>query len=210
MNNCYIQDIGLNILCRGLRHSNNITINQLDLNYTEQATQCSLISELTIRCKVRELVICHNHAIGENQELYSILTDPSNVLELLDMFCTMLSSSGAIALFTALRKNTKLKVLYVEDNDITDDALDAITTTLQSNSCLVELGMYNNPLSTEAIINIVQCLEANNTLQLLGLPYCHESVQENIISLQEDVNEKRKNQGCPEKLKITFYDILNS
>ena len=144
-----------------------------------------------------------------SMQLYSILTDPSNVLVLLDMWGTNLLSSSAIALFTALKDNNKLKWLGIEVNAITDDALDAITTALESNSCLVKLGMYRNQLSSEAIINIVQCLEVNNTLELLGLPYCPEGIQEYIISLQEVVNEKRarESRGCLVKLEIKFHYV---
>ena len=94
--------------------------------------------------------------------------------------------------------------LYIGNNEITDDALVAITTTLESNSCLVTLDIYNNPLSSEAIRNIVRCLEVNDTLQLLQVSYYPESVQ-NIISLQEVVNEKRESRGCLVKLKIEVY-----
>ena len=155
----YIQDKGLNILYRRLCHSSDITINELDMNSNGLTTQSSsLISKLTVKCKVKVLEIGGNRTIGENQHLYSILTDPSNVLEQLYMYLTRLSSSAAIALFTTLRDNDKLKKLNIEENDITDEALDAITTALESNRCLVKLGMYDNPLSSEAITNIVQCL----------------------------------------------------
>ena len=201
--NCYIQDKGLNILYRGLCHSSDITINYLVLHCNGLTRQSSsLISGLTVKCKVKKLVIGDNYNIGEDQQLYSILTDPFNVLEYLDMESTRLSSSAANALFTTLKDNNKLKVLYIESNDVTDDALDVITIALESNSCLVKLGMYGNPLSSEAIVNIVQCLEVNNTLEVLGLP-CPEDVRE-IISLQEVVNEERESQGCIVKLEIKF------
>ena len=210
LDNSYIQDKGLNILYRGLCHSNDITINQLNLGDSGLTRQSSsLISELTVKCKVKVLWIGGNHTIGEDQQLYSILTDPSNVLEQLDMFHTRLSSSAAIALFTTLKDNNKLKGLNIQYNDITDDALGAITTALDSNSCVVNLLMKGNPLSSEAIINIVRCLEVNNTLQKLNLPNCPESVQENIISLQEIVNEKRECRGCLVKLEIKFDDYYS-
>ena len=205
----YIQDKGLNILYRRLCHSSDITINELDMNSNGLTTQSSsLISKLTVKCKVKVLEIGGNRTIGEDQQLYSILTDPSNVLEQLYMYLTRLSSSAAIALFTALKDNDKLKKLDIEENDITDEALDAITTALESNRCLVKLGMYDNPLSSEAITNIVQCLEVNNTLQLIGLPHCSEGGQNNVISLQEVVNEKRKSRGCHVKLEIVFDYIF--
>ena len=152
-----------------------------------------------MKCKVKELRINGNHTIGEDQQLYSMLTNPSGVLETLIMRGTQLSSRAATDLFTAVKDNNILKELYIDNNAITDDACDAITTALESNSCLVILSMYNNPLSTEAIL---QCLKVNDTLQLLRLPECPE---ENIRSLQEVVNKNRASRGCQVKLEIKFY-----
>ena len=205
---CHIQDKGLNILYRGLRQNSNVTINQLKLisnGLTRQSS--SLISEITIKCKVKMLWNSDNYTIGEDQQLFSMLTDPSNVLERLSMWGTGLSSSAAIALFTILKDNNKLKKLYIDGNAITDDALDAITTTLESNNCLVILGMYGNPLSSEAITNIVECLEVNNTLQLLGLPNFPYGIQQNIRSLKEVVIKRRESRGCLVKLEINFGHV---
>ena len=201
---CYIQDKELNILYCGLRYSNDITINMLNLGDNGLTRQSSsLISELTVKYKVKELWIGGNHTIGEDQQLYSILTDPSNVLEQLYMWRTGLSSSAAIALFTILKDNSKLKVLDISYNDITDDVLDAITTALESNSCLVNLYMDGNLLSNEAKINIVRRLEVNNKLSILQLSEYPEGVQEILLSLQV-VNEKRESRGCLVKLKIIY------
>ena len=202
--NCYIQDKGLNILYRGLRHCSDVTINILWLYNNGLTTQSSsLISELTVKCKVKELGIAGNDTIGEDQQLYSMLTNPSSVLETLIMRDTQLSSRAATDLFTAVKDNNKLKKLIIDYNDITDDACDAITTALKSNSCLVTLSMYGNPLSSEAILNIVQCLKVNDTIQLIGLPKCPQGIQENIRSLQV-VNKNRASRGCQVKLEIKF------
>ena len=208
LHSCYIQDKGLNTLWRMLRHTNDITINTLWLDYNGLKVQSSsLISQLTVRMKVKMLVISGNETIGEDQQLYTMLSNPSSVLERLYMISTQLSSTAATDLFTSLRNNHKLKKLYIHNNDITDDACDAITEALKSNSCLVLLGMYNNPLSSEAIVNIVQSLEANDTLQLIGLPYFPQATQENIRYLQEVVNNTRASRGCQVKLEIKFSYI---
>ena len=203
LSSCYIQDKGLNILYRGLRHSSDVTIDELLLYYNDVTRRSSsLLSELTVKCKVKILWIEGNDTIGEDQQLYSMLTNPSTELEQLIMWRTSLSSTGAIALFTAVKDNKKLKKLNIMVNAITDDACDVITTALQRNSCLVTLYMDGNPLSSEAIINIVRCLEVNNTLKLLGLPHCPEDIPENITSLQEVVNKKRESRGCLVKFEI--------
>ena len=205
LSDCYMQDKGLHTLYRGLRHCSNITIKKLVLDNNGLTTQSSsLISQLVVQYKVKVLWITSNYTIGEDQQLYSMLTNPSNVLERLLMMDTKLSSTAATDLFTAVKENNKLKELHINHNAITDDACAAITTALERNSCLVKLGMYNNPLSSEAIVNIVRCLEVNNTLQLLGLPDCPQEIQENIRSLQEVVNKKRESRGCQVKLEIKF------
>ena len=208
LGHCHMQDKGLHTLYRGLRHCSDITINYLGLRSNGLTTQSSsLISQLVVQYKVKWLEIECNYTIGEDQQLYSMLTNPSNVLERLLMYSTKLSSTAATDLFTAVKENNKLKELDIDYNAITDDACAAITTALERNSCLVTLSMHGNPLSSEAIVNIVRCLEVNNTLQLVGLPDCPQDIQENIRSLQEVVNKKRESRGCQVKLEIEFSDF---
>ena len=52
---------------------------------------------------------CYNKTIGEDQQLYTMLSNPSSVLEILIMWGTQLSSTAATDLFTSLRNNHKLK-----------------------------------------------------------------------------------------------------
>ena len=142
--------------------------------------------------------------LGEDQQLFSMLTNPSSELNQLYMSDISLSSRGARELFTAITKNYKLVELNIANNAIADDACDVITTALQRNSCLVKLWMDSNPLSSEAIINIVQCLEVNNTLEFLELPNCSPTTQHNTRFLQEVVSKKRESQGCQVKLEISY------
>ena len=109
----------------------------------------SLISKFVVRHKVKTLNIANNDTIGEDRQLYSMLTNPCNVLEELNMMRTTLSSTGAIALFEALKHKNKLKRLYlaIDWNNITDDASDAIITALKENKCLSILQIKDNPLS---------------------------------------------------------------
>ena len=200
---CYIQDHGLHILHRGLFHCRNITIDQLQLTLNGLTTQASsLISDITVKCKVKLLGINSNHTIGENEQLYSMLSNPFTMLEELWMWNVRLSSTAAIILFTAVKDNNKLKRLYVESNAITDDASDAITTALERNSCLVTLNMYDNPLTGKAIVNIVNTLKVNNTLEMLRLPKFPEDIRKTINSLEEFINKNRESQGCQVKLRI--------
>ena len=204
--NCYIQDYLLNFLYHGLCHSSGVTVDKLILINNGLTTESSfLISGITTRCKVKELWLNCNGIIGDDQQLYHMLTDPTSILQELHMYRTKLSSKGAIALFAALTDNNKLKVLDIGNNAITDDACDAITTALERNSCLMRLIMYRNPLSNKSIISIVQCLKLNSTLELLWFPRCPKGIQEDVITLEQAINKTRQNQKCQEKrLEIKF------
>ena len=200
---CYIQDYGLHILHHGLFHCSDITINKLQLDSNGLTTQSfSLISDIIVKCKVKELEINNNYIIEENEELYSILSNSFTMLEELYMMHTKLSSRSAIALFEALKDNNKLKKLYIAHNAITDDACDAITATLEKNSRLATLVMYGNPLTGEAMVSMVNGLKVNNSLAILWLPCCSEDIKKRINSLQEYINKKRESQGYQVKLMV--------
>ena len=202
---CYIQDHGLRILHCGLLNCTDVTITILELTNNGLTMQSSsLIRDITVNCNVKVLRISDNHTIGEDEQLYSILTNPSTRLESLNLVNTALSSRTAIALFNALKNNTKLKCLYINYNDVTDDASDAIATALKSNNCLVTLHMHHNPLSSEAIVEIVNTLIVNYTLKSLWLPTCPTNIKKRISSLQKVVNDKRESQGCQVKLRIIY------
>ena len=205
---CYIQDHGLHILHHGLLHCSDISIKKLGLDWNSLTTlSSSLISDITVKCKVKELVIDDNHSIGENEQLYSMLSDSSTMLEVLDMNNTQLSSRAAVALFNALKDNSKLKELDISHNAITDDACDAITSALERNNNLVTLWMANNPLTSGAMLNIVNGLKINTTLELLRIrfPKCPEGIKNTISFILESINKNRESQGSQVTLTIKYW-----
>ncbi len=198
---CHIQDHGLQILQRGLR-SSDVTITQLVLTKNDlTAVSSSAISDLTISCRVKILWIGYNKTVGEDDRLYRIITDDSSMVEQLFMTYVNLSSSGAIKLFTAL----KLRRLDIDNNNITDEACDAIIMAMKKNTSLVTLNMHNNPISGECAQLIVQALQHNNTLQELSLNNDYPNdVKMKIRSLEKEVNKKRESRRCLVTLKIKF------
>ncbi|XP_065889069.1 protein NLRC3-like [Dysidea avara] len=202
---CHIQDIGLRIIYRDLM-SHNVTIKILDLGYNGfTRSSSSFISDLIIHCRVEELNIIGNHTIGEDPALYNMLTHPSSRLVTLDMHSTSLSSPSAITLFTAISKGNKLKVLYIWDNLITDEACDVIATTMKNNTSLVRLGMSPNKISGEAAQRLLQALYNNDTLEWLFLPFGYtEDDRKRIRSLHEVIIKNRESRGCQTKLIINW------
>ena len=201
--NCHIQDHGLNILHQGLCRCGDVTMNTLRLSRNVLTIQSSpLISEITVKCKVKVLSVTGNFNIGENQHLYSILTNPLTVLEELYMYNIKLSSKGASYLFKALKDNKRLRELYLTHNAISDDACDAIVEALNNNNSLIQLHMSKNPLTGKAVVNMLDGLKTNNALRLLWLPKCPEDTNKIVNSLQDTINRGRESRGCQVKLMI--------
>jgi len=153
---------------------------------------------------VKKLDIDGNSTIGEDEQLYSMLTNSSTMLETLYMNDNKLSSRAVIAMFNALKDNNKLKELSITNNYIIDDACDAITTALERNNCLAELDLSLNPLTGEAIVNIVNGLKVNDIFAALWLPNHPEDIKKRISSLQEVNNNKRESRGCQVNLAIDY------
>ena len=202
---CHMQDHCFRVLHHNLMKCD-ITIVRL-LLYNNDITRSfsSSISDLTIHCRVEELNISSNDAIGEDPALYDMLSDPSSRLVRLDIRDISLSSSSTIILCNALAKGDRLQQLNIEHNLITDKGCDAIATIMKSNRSLVVLKMYGNRMTTEAAQRLVQALQDNNTLEELYLPGGCFLRHERIASLQEEVIKNRESRGCQTKLNIYYH-----
>ena len=199
---CYIQDQGVHILHRGLT-SCDVTITKLWFSYngiTESSS--SAISEITISCRVKVLHINNNETIVEDERLYSIISDPSSMLEELYMPYTKLSSNAAIKLFTALSEGKKLRMLDIGFNYITDEACDAIIMAMKKNTSLVKLDVYGNQISEKCAQLIVEALQHNNTLRILWVPNYSEGTKKRMRLSVEEINKKRVSRGCLVNLHI--------
>ena len=203
---CFIRDHGVHIMHRRLSQFNDIVINELWLSDNGLMSQSSsLISEITVKCKVKVLGIGYNDFIGEDWQLYSMLSDHATMLEELYMIDTKLSSTAAIGIFIALKDNSKLEVLSIKNNSVSDEICDVITTSLRRNRCLVKLHMSGNPLSGEIVVKIVNAVQDNNTLAELTIPNFSKDVKKRISSIQEVICQNRKSKGCETKLVIEYF-----
>ena len=197
---CFIRDHSfLRIVHRGLT-SCDITITKLwliDNGLTKSSS--SAISDIAIKCKVKELRIDDNPTIGEGDGFHSIISNPSSVLQRLDIYSVKLSSTAAIRLFTALAENKQLRKLLVSNNNINDEAGDAIVMAIKENTSLVELRMWNNPIGVDCTQLILQALEHNNTLKQLYLPSALSKDDNTTLLAKEIMKDK--------ELMIDFISI---
>ncbi|XP_065920395.1 protein NLRC5-like isoform X2 [Dysidea avara] len=205
LDHCYIQDHGLRIIHKSLIASGDITIGTLGLvNNGLTVSSSSRISDIVLVCKVRRFWIAGNHKIGENEALYTILSNPLSTLTYLNMSYTSLSSIAARKLFAAVMNAGKLEVLDISNNAITDETVCDIKRALNSTASLTWLALDGNPIGSEAVLKIVQALYANTTLTCLWLSLCSLKIEERITLLQNEINKMRERQGINQLLKISF------
>ena len=153
------------------------------------------------------MIACNNIAICENERLHHIISDPSSMLEMLNLNHTKLSTIGAIKLFTALSDGKKLRQLSVRGSFHVNDRLcDAIIMAMKKNTSLAELEMFFAIISGECAQLIVQAHHHNNTLQWISLT-CLKSNEERIRSLVKEANLKRKSCECRMKLRVRMNTI---
>lgn len=210
---CYIRDHGLRVLHHWLCTCNSkITIAQLYLSKSgfTLLSSSSFIREMATTCRVKELWIANNENIGEDTQLYSLLTFPSTTLEELNLDYTNLSSRATVYLFNALGKNHTVKKLYIAGNNITDndDVCVAITTAVKINCTLEKLWMYGNQFSVKTIKLILQTLQVNTALKQIAVSDSYvytEEIKKEFSSLVQGVNNRRESCNCREKLQEIYF-----
>ena len=202
---CHIRDAGLHIIHRTITSSITIKWLWLPLNDLSSSSD-GCLADIVIACGVKLLGISYNKTIGQTEEFFpTILSHSSSMIETLYISAIKLSSRAAIMIFTLLKEKTKLKELFMADNDVTDDACDVIAETLQVNSTLEWLNIHGNKISKEAIRLILNSLRHNNTLTQLNIPSGYsEDDKKQMLQLRDIVNEERKRHECQAKLNVKF------
>ena len=207
---CHIKDQGLGILHNGLQ-GGTVRIRELTLGYNGLTTSSSsLVSNIVISCGVDDLSVGgDDKAVGETDDFYStIIAHPQAKLEKLSLGKNKVTSKSAITLFQLMKEGkSKLEMLYINNNDITDEAVETITAALKVNKTLQVLKLEQNKISGEGAEHIVKAIECNNTLQKLVLSAYPKDIEQKITSLKDIINEKRKGRGCQVELEILFLNF---
>ena len=162
---CYIHDHGLQLLHERLRNYNtDISIAKLSLSKNGLSKSCDhIISDIVIKFQVIMLGIRYNKGIGEDDQFYMMLTNPSSKLEKIDISCTNLPKK----FFIALGKSKRLKELYITDNHLNNKAYKAMMKGIKRNSSLIKLAMYRNPISITHRQQIIEALRHKQHLHLI-------------------------------------------
>ena len=118
---------------------------------------------------VKEFTI-HGNSITEEvgDNIAEMVTSNYN-LEKLWIKNNKLKSAGIIKISNALQHCSSLKLLQLDDNDITTEAADGIAAVINNNPLLQTVTLGNNQLETEGVIKITSVLKNINSLKVLGL-----------------------------------------
>ena len=204
LGHCFMQDHGLHILHKSLK-GGDITINTLLLDYNGLTQSCSsILSDIVIKCTVEKMTVMGSQTIGENAELYSMLTHASSMLCILNMHNIALSPNGAKMLFAALKHSKRLLELTITDNAINDNSANVMADALAVNTSLLILGLCGNPITGEGILILLQAIHLNNTLAIMYVSNYPTPIKDKIKSLEKEINKTRKLQQKSKFLDVAF------
>jgi len=88
----------------------------------------------------------------------------------------MLGTVGTVKIFESLKHKSKLQVLTLGNNNITDEAIDELCL---QNPRLQVLLLGGNKLETAGVVKIVQAVKLDNTIMCL-LVLCGNTVDEQV------------------------------
>ena len=147
---CHIGDTGFRLLHSTLV-SSSIEIDEIDLRYNSLTSQSSQqINEILTSCKTKILNVSGN--MLEN----GLNLSNNSTLEELNLYLNKVSTTAAVGLISSLVKNenSRLKVLNLRYNSISDEAVSCISQLIQSNNSLEKLYLNGNNFSANGIETI--------------------------------------------------------
>ncbi len=78
---------------------------------------------------------------------------------------------GSISLYCGMKKNSKLKILYLDGNNLYGKNMQELASALWNNSSLIKLSMENCQLSDNGCIYLMDGLERNVILQYINIKH---------------------------------------
>ena len=111
--------------------------------------------------------------------------------------------SSAVLILQALKGNSKLKELNLNNNNMTGVIAEDLADVIKSNSCIEMLGLANNELRSSAVI--LQALKGNSKLKQLNLD---NNNMTGVIA--EDLADVIKSNSCIETLELANNDLRSS
>ena len=139
---------------------------------------CRIVHSLNKLVRLRKLDLFHNGVTKEAADELAVVISNCYTLQELYLSDNMLGTTGAVKIFESLKHKSKLRVLTVSNNNITDEAIDELCFVLVSNPRLQVLLIGGNKLQTDGVITIAGVVKCENAIMHL-LAVCENDVDEN-------------------------------
>ena len=125
-----------------------------------------ILKALKENSKLKLLDLNGNHMTGEVAEDLANVLKTNSHLEQLGLDDNL--GLSAIVVLRALKENSKLQILNLNNNSMTGAVAEDLANVIKSNPDLEELYLCNNSLGSSAIV-ILQALQENSKLKILNL-----------------------------------------
>ena len=147
---------------------NNSCLEKLYLSNNSLKTSAALILKALKEKSVLKILHLNNNLMTEEiaEDLATVIRNNSS-LEKLCIGNNMLGLS-AVMVLQALKEHSRLKVLNINDNNLTAHVAEDLATIIKTNSSLEKLYLSNNSLKTSAGI-ILKALKEKSVLKVLHL-----------------------------------------
>ena len=93
---------------------------------------CKIVLSLKILCRFRKLDLLHTEVTKNVAQEIAVVISNCYSLQELYLSDNMLETEGAVKIFESLKHKSKLQVLTLSNNDITDEAIDELCLVLYS------------------------------------------------------------------------------
>uniref|UniRef100_A0A672R4Q3 Uncharacterized protein n=1 Tax=Sinocyclocheilus grahami TaxID=75366 RepID=A0A672R4Q3_SINGR len=202
-----LQDSGVKLISDALKNPNcQLEILRLSGCMVTDEGCCYLASAMSSNpSHLRELDLSYNHQEHSAFQLRSYQNDPDYALKILKLNDCDLTDKSCSVLATVLESDTRLKELNMNNNNLQDSGVKLLCTGLKSLKCKLEiLRLNNNRITAEGCAALISAFNSNpSNLKVLNL-------SENKLGNSgiEKICHLMKNLHCIlEKLKLNNCEL---
>ena len=147
----------------------NTQMEEFDVSKNNIQAMGAIAKSLQHICTLKKLCMSNNNITHEAADDIAAVISCNVHLQELNLGSNHLQASGTIKIAKSVQKISSLTKLFINDNNITDEAANDIAAAISCNAKLQEFNLSRNNLQKTGIIKIVKALRDISTLRKLCL-----------------------------------------